>query len=187
MKHRGAILPIVLLVGISGCSVAPEEPGLPSREHNRSDQTSSAYVLTDDGYVAYRDAHANSPKIPPMIVAMIRRHMTAREYRLAMFYCNEYRRDFPSGHQRAEVEYLWIRIGILQYIQTHDDRVAEQTRHTAKAFLALYHHTPYRAKAQTLLVQLRQEQNAHYEQLAQYYAARNKPKAAAFYRAKIRR
>jgi len=135
---------------------------------------------------AYRNTHENSPKIPQMIVSLIRSHIADREYKLAEFYCDEYRRDFPSGKRRAEVEYLSIKALHLSSREHFDESLAEQIRAQAKSFRINFRHSRYITSVQEILENLKKEQNARYEKLAREYENRGKPKAAEFYRNKIR-
>ncbi len=121
-----------------------------------------------------------------MILDLVYHHMAREEYLLARFYCDEYRRDYPSGKRRTEVEYLRVKAQILRYRNEKDDRIAEEAQREADAFLSVYRHTPYRVKIRVLLEQMRQERNRRYEELAKYYEGKGKPKAAEFYREKIR-
>jgi outer membrane protein assembly factor BamD len=141
--------------------------------------------LSDDAYVAYRNTHENSPKIPKMILALIRMHMEKKEYLLARFYCDEYRRDYPSGKHRIKVEYLRAKALFFRYEQQHDERLADQARAEGRAFVSQYPRSKYRIQMEGLLRELQVRQNARYEQLAQYYEKRGKPKAAKIYRDRI--
>jgi len=168
---------------ISGCAPAPK---VISDTNTTTRKVSGKSTLSDETYVTYRNAHENSPKIPQMILDLIHQHMAKKEYLLARFYCDEYRRDFPSGKRRVEVEYLRIKALYLRYKSGHDERVAMQVNGEAKAFLSEYRRTSYHSKVQGLLRQMRQDQNIRYEELAKYYEGKGKPKAAEFYRKKIR-
>jgi len=120
-----------------------------------------------------------------MIVRLAKTHLQAGEYLLARFYCNEYRRDYPSGRQRDEIEYLRIKAGMLHAKKEHNDTQMEQVKSEARQFLALFRHSPFRGKVEKVLEEIRTEQNRRYEELARYYEKKGKPKAAAFYREKI--
>ena len=171
-----------------GCSPSPQRSASLSSDANVSQKGASSNLpLSDDAYIAYRNQHESSPKISGMILTMIRLHMQAGEYQLARFYCDEYRRDFPSGNRRTEVEYLRVKALFSRYRQGHDERIAEQAKGEAKTFLSVYRHSAYRSKVQALLGQMQQEENLRYAKLAKYYEGKGKPKAAAFYRAKIKK
>jgi outer membrane protein assembly factor BamD len=147
---------------------------------------STGHGVSDEAYIAYRSTHENSPKIPRMIVDLIRMHLAKKEYLLARFYCDEYRRDFPSGSQREEVEYLRLKALYLRALsRVSDERLLEQVDAEKAAFATLYPHSRYRTKIAKLAERLRTARNERYRQLANYYAKRGKPKAAQFYRDKI--
>jgi outer membrane protein assembly factor BamD len=139
----------------------------------------------DDAYVALRSQNEHSPRLPGMIVRLIRAHIDAHEYLLARFYCDEYRRDFPSGKERPQVEYLGIRALYLRYEREHDDRLAQQAESEIDAFLSMFPRSAYRTKVIALRQEMRRDQKARYKALAEYYAKKGKPKAAQFYRDKI--
>ena len=185
VKKNIMILAIVWgVVGIIGCSGV--QPDAPRAAEVDTARPAAPSVVNDDGYVAFRDAHEHSPKIPSMIVALAHKHMEAGQYLLARFYLNEYRRDFPSGKERDRIEYLGVRNLFLQYRQTKDDRFIAPFKAQAKAFREMFPRSPYRTKVQDLIVKMHQLQNAHYRELAKYYEGRGKPKAAAFYRGKMK-
>jgi len=139
----------------------------------------------DEVYAAWRTEHEDVSQVPRTIVALTKAHMEADEYLLARFYLNEYRRDFPSGKAREKIEYLGVRMLFLQYRKTRDDRLIDSFKAQAKAFKGMFPRSSYRAKIHSFSVKICQMQNAHYRELAEYYARRGKPKAAAFYREKI--
>lgn len=189
-RRRRYCFLLYLLTGmiIVACSPEAVVPSSSKDENLTSRVTlSTPGHLNDETYIAYRNTHENSPNIPGMILAMIHRHMEAGEYQLARFYCDEYRRDYPSGKHRTEVEYLRIKALFLRYRQEKDDRVADQAKGEAKIFLSTYRRTSYRSEIQRLLQQLRDERNIRYEELAKYYEEKGKPKAAEFYRKKIKK
>jgi len=169
--------------GIVGCSgVQPSVAE--TAEDNAS--VSAGTAVSDDGYVAYRNAHPDSPEIPAMIVTLARQHLDAGEYLLARFYLNEYRRDYPSGKERAEIEYLAGEVRYRQYQAEHDDTAAEEAHQILRSVSRTFRHSPWAAKARILSAKLREEQNRYYEKLAKYYEGKGKPKAAAIYRGRIR-
>ncbi len=142
----------------------------------------------DEAYAAYRLKHENSPQVPRMILSLIRGHLAQGEYRLARFYCDEYYRDFPSGKERDEVDYLHLKILFYRYDREHDDRIAEQARTEAKRYLSTHgNFSPYRSRVEALLEHLRQREKIRNEELAEFYEKRGKPKAAAFYREKAKK
>jgi len=122
-----------------------------------------------------------------MIVTLARAHLEAGEYLLTRFYLNEYRRDYPSGKERAQIEYLAAEARYRQYRTGHDDALAQEAYRILQTVSRTFRHTPWAAKARTLSAKLRDEQNRYYEKLAKYYEDKGKPKAAAIYRAKIKK
>ena len=179
ISMRWVRLGIFMLLGIAAAGCAPQ----PKTED--TPKSTSSTKAADEAYVTFRNTHENSPKIPGMIVRLVKQHMEAGEYLLARFYCDEYRRDFPSGRQRDEIEYLRIKAGMLHAKKEQNDRQMEQVKAEARQFLAVFRTSPFRAKVQKILETLRAEQNSRYEELARYYEKKGKPKAAAFYREKI--
>ncbi len=163
---------------MGGC--APSTPPM-------SPDTNSSGRFTDESYVTFRNTHENSSKIPSMIISMIKSHTAAGEYQLAEFYCDEYRRDFPSGKKRAEVEYLSIKAMYLNNKQHRDERLSEMIRARSKFFFANFPKSSYGSKIKTLLENMTKEDNAYYAELAKEYEKRGKPKAAEFYRSKIKK
>lgn len=185
MKAKRKMIAFVgVAVGIVGCSgVQPDVPG--GAEANTTLSSSSA--VSDEAYVAFRNAHENSQKIPTMIVALIKHHIAKEEFLLAQFYCDEYLRDYPSGKDRDEVDYLHLKILFGRYDRMHDDRIAAQATAQAKQYLATHgKRSHYRGKVEALLKQWRQHEKIRNEKLAKYYKQHGKPKAAAFYLAKIK-
>jgi outer membrane protein assembly factor BamD len=170
----------VMAWGVLAIGCAPAVSTSDTPKTNATDTQRS-----DEAYVAYRNTHENSPKIPKMILSLIQMHLDKKEYLLARFYCDEYRRDYPSGAHRVKVEYLRAKTLFLRYESEHDERMAEQARMEGKAFLSEHRRTVYRAKMKALLARLQQEQNARHERLAEYYEKRGKPKAAKIHRDKI--
>ena len=182
MTWRGIVVVLAALWS-SGC--APTMPEVV--ESNATTPIASSAKVSDDAYVAFRETHEGSPKIPGMIVSLIRSHFDKGEFLLAQFYCDEYHRDFPSGKERDEVDYLHLKILFYRYDREHDDRIADQARLEAKRYLAEYSIlSPYRSRVAALMERLRQRDNIRNEELAEYYKNRGKPKAEAFYRGKIK-
>jgi outer membrane protein assembly factor BamD len=175
MTLKGVAVGASALIVLAGCA-ATETPPAPGGSDTQKQ---------DDAYVALRSKDAQSPRIPAMIVRLIQAHTDAEEYRLARFYCDEYRRDYPSGKDRQKVEYLRIRALYLWYKQDHDMLTAQQVDAEVKAFLTTFPRSAYRSKAKAIGDALRREQNGRYKALADYYAKKGKPKAAQFYRDKI--
>jgi outer membrane protein assembly factor BamD len=169
---------VLMNITVMGCAPQPKAEKAPLN--------ASTTKVEDEAYVTFRNTHENSPKIPGMIVRLAKRHIAAKEYLLARFYCDEYRRDYPSGPKRDEIEYLRVKAGILHAEAQQDDRMMQQAEAEAKQFLSIFRRSPYRKKVQALLTDMRTRQNARYEELAKYYEKKGKPKAAAFYREKIR-
>ncbi len=154
---------------------------------NNSTATIASSSLSDDDYVAFRDTHEHSPKIPKMIVSLIKSHFNKGEFLLAQFYCDEYHRDFPSGKERDEVDYLHLKILFYRYDREHDDRIADQARVEAKRYLADHGIiSSYRSRVAALLERLQQRENTRNEELAEYYKGKGKPKAEEFYREKVK-
>ncbi len=177
----GYFVAILFIVVTSGCA-----PSMPSgSEHNKTQ--ANTQIDADEAYVAFRTSHENSPKIPSMIISLIKSHTAAGEYKLAEFYCNEYRRDFPSGKRRDEVEYLSIKALYLNNKQHFDERLVEQIRAQGKFFVQTFAKSQYKPKVKQIMENIEKEQNARYEALAKEYEKRGKPKAAEFYRKKIRK
>ena len=176
--------PIIILSAMwwHGCGQpVPKSPTTPERPS----ATSAELSARDEAYVAYRNTHEDDPTAARMIVELARDHIAAGEYRLGRFYCDEYRRDFPSGRDRTRIEYLRVRAAILHARRQHDTPTSDQAHAEAHAFITTYPRSPYRTQIQTLLHQLHTDQNRHYQQLAQYYETQGKPKAAQYYRQKI--
>jgi len=181
MTWRGVVVALIALWN-SGC--APTAPEL--IESNVTASVASS-VVSDDDYVTFRDTHEHSPKIPKMIVSLIKSHFNKGEFLLAQFYCDEYHRDFPSGKDRDEVDYLHLKILFYRYDREHDDRVADQARVEAESYLTSHGRMSlYRSRVAALLERLRQRENIRNEDLAEYYKKKGKPKAEAFYREQIR-
>ena len=180
MIWRGVVVTVAALWS-TGCA-----PTAPELMENNSTATIASSSLSDDDYVAFRDTHEHSPKIPKMIVSLIKKHFNKGESLLAQFYCDEYHRDFPSGKERDEVDYLHLKILFYRYDREHDDRIADQSRVEAKRYLAVHGMmSPYRSRVAALLERLRQRENTRNEDLAEYYKKKGKPKAEEFYRGKV--
>jgi outer membrane protein assembly factor BamD len=185
MLWRSSLLFLVLFV-FPGC--VPEAMFPLGKDQNTSSGNVSPQteVFNDEAYVAYRNRYEHSPKIPGMIVSLIQMHMDAGEYLLVRFYCDEYRRDYPSGKDRPKVDFLRAKALFLRYEQTNDERLADQARAEGQFFLSEYRRSLYRSQMEALLYRLQLKQNIRYEKLAEYYEKRNKPKAAKIYRDKIK-
>ncbi len=197
-KAYGSLLLVSLL--LVGCSAPATQPA-PSSKTNTSRVTDHAQglkaipalirsghlVRADEAYASYRNAHESTRGVPSSIVALAQAHLTAKEYLLTRFYLNEYRRGFPSGKQRAQIEYLAGEARYRQYQAGHDENLADEAHQILRGVSRTFRRSPWAAKARTLSARLREEQNKYYAQLATYYEKRGKPKAAAIYRAKIKK
>ena len=188
-KWIGGVLSSMLLVSCAGNLPTQDTTETVHREHNKTTRTQTPKTQStqkmDEDYVAYRNTHENSPKIPGMILDLIHEHMKRGEYLLARFYCDEYRRDFPSGKDRATVEFLRAKALFLRSAQQKDERLEEQAQAEGKLFLSVYPRSIYRSQMEALILRLKLQRNARYEKLAQFYEKRGKPKAAQIYREKI--
>jgi len=190
-----AVLATLLLMGCSGISPVPTQTLSTPKPAPKTAATLSniptliragKLAQADEVYAAWRTEHEDVSQVSRIIVALAKAHMEADEYLLARFYLNEYRRDFPSGKEREKIEYLGVRMLFLQYRHTKDDRLIASFKAQTKAFKVMFPRSSYRAKIHSFSAKIRQMKNAHYRELAEYYARRGKPKAAAFYRGKIR-
>ncbi len=191
MKNNALILTCVgAWIGLTGCTaMQPDTPSSSTPPNAVMAMVNAHHLIqADEAYVAYRRTHPQGSKeLPGMMVALIKGHMLQSQYLLARFYCDEYLRDFPTGSARGEVAYLRIKAAFFRQEQTHSEREATQARAEAHRYLTAHGLTLYTSRVKALLERLRQRENARFEKLAQYYEGRGKPKAAAFYRAKIRK
>jgi len=189
-----------LTVILSGCSTLPSEhaslavPEVSNSHLNSKDLNSIPTLIrsghlarADETYASYRNAHESTRSVPQTIVTLAQAHLTAKEYLLTRFYLNEYRRGFPSGKQRAQIEYLAGEARYRQYQAGHDENLADEAYQILRNVSRTFRRSPWAVKARTLSARLREEQNKYYAQLATYYENKGKPKAAAIYRAKIKK
>jgi outer membrane protein assembly factor BamD len=142
--------------------------------------------MADEAYVRYRRGHPNTPQTAVLVAEMADAHLQAGEYRLARFYVNEYRRDFPSGKERERIEYIVLESYDRPLKKRFHPDQADAYIQSAKAYTARYPHGAHRSEVQQRIRVLARQRDDYYRDLANYYQRRGKPKAAQIYRSRIR-
>lgn len=183
------ILFVFLMLFTSGCSKDLNEYNKPAIYwYNKMVKAISKGELdrADNYYSSLQGEHIGSPLLPQATFIMALSHMYNEEYLLSQHYLDEYVRRFAaSPSQREEAEFLKVKSQYLSLPNPRRDQgLIDQTIEAAKSFKIRYPDSIHYYTVDTMLTRLILAKASLNESIASLYDRIDKPKAAAFYRAK---
>ena len=188
-KHL--LLPFILLTFFVGCSKDIEEYNKPALYwYSKMIQSISESDLdrADNYYSSLQGEHIGSPLLPQATFIMALAHMYNEEYLLADHYLDEYVRRFADTQsQKEEAEFLKIKAKYLSLPNPRRDQaLINEAIAEARAFKLHYPHSMHYHVVDTMLTRLVLSKALLDDAIASLYERIDKPKAAAFYRNKVK-
>ena len=140
----------------------------------------------DDYYSSLQGEHIGSPLLPEATMILAIAHMHAEEYLLTEHFLNEYVKRYANENEIEFAEYLKIKAKYMALPNPRRDQVLiSDAIQEAKAFKQKYPHSMYYSLVDSMLTNLYMADAVLNETIASLYERIDKPKAAAYYRAKM--
>ena len=190
MKHLLSFsLLIIMSLYFSGCTKDVNEYNKPAMYwYTKMVEAISKGELdrADNYYSSLQGEHIGSPLLPQATFIMALSHMYNEEYLLSQHYLDEYVRRFAgSSSQREEAEFLKVKSQYLSLPNPRRDQgLIDATIQAAESFKQRYPNSIHYYTVDTMLTKLILAKASLNESIASLYDRIDKPKAAAFYRAK---
>ena len=185
------LLSLALVLLFSSCSKEMDEYNKPAMYwYSKMIESISNNDLdkADSYYSSLQGEHIGSPLLPQATFIMALSHMYNEEYLLADHYLDEYVRRFASNESdKEEAEFLKIKAKYLSLPNPRRDQaLIDEAIQDAKAFKQRYPHSMHYYVVDTMLTRLILSKAVLDEAIASLYDRIDKPKAARFYRSKIK-
>jgi len=183
------LLALVVMALFSSCSKDVEEYNKPALYwYGKIVESISDGNLdkADDYYASLQGEHIGSPLLPEATMILAVAHMHNEEYLLTEHFLNEYVKRYADENEREFAEYLKVKAKYMALPNPRRDQVLiNDAILAAKAFKQNYPHSMYYTLVDNMLTNLYLASALMDESIASLYDRIDKPKAAAFYRAKI--
>jgi len=142
----------------------------------------------DSYYSSLQGEHIGSPLLPQATFIMALSHMYNEEYLLADHYLDEYVRRFAANESdKEEAEFLKIKAKYLSLPNPRRDQaLINEAIADATSFKQRYPNSMHYHVVDTMLTRLILSKAVLDDAIASLYERLDKPKAAAFYRSKIK-
>ena len=140
----------------------------------------------DDYYSSLQGEHIGSPLLPEATMILAIAHMHAEEYLLTEHFLNEYVKRYANQNEIEFAEYLKIKAKYMALPNPRRDQVliADAIK-DAKTFKQKYPNSMYYSLVDSMLTNLYMADAVLNDTIASLYERIDKPKAAAYYRAKM--
>ena len=139
----------------------------------------------DNYYSSLQGEHIGSPLLPEATMILAIAHMYYEEYLLSEHYLDEYIKRYANSNEKEYAEFLKIKSKYLALPNPRRDQALISTAIIqAKKFKQMYPSSMYYALVDSMATNLYIARAALNETIAELYDRVDKPKAAAFYRAK---
>jgi len=140
----------------------------------------------DDYYSSLQGEHIGSPLLPEATMMLAIAHMHYEEYLLTEHFLNEYVKRYANRNEIEFAEFLKVKAKYMALPNPRRDQVLiADAIHDAKAFKKKYPNSMYYSLVDHMLTNLYLADAVLNETIASLYERIDKPKAAAFYRAKL--
>jgi len=184
-------LTLALVLLFSSCSKDIEEYNKPAMYwYSKMIEAISKNDLdkADSYYSSLQGEHIGSPLLPQATFIMALSHMYNEEYLLAEHYLDEYVRRFAASQSdKEEAEFLKIKAKYLSLPNPRRDQaLINEAISEAEAFKRRYPHSMHYYVVDTMLTRLILSRAVLDDAIASLYERIDKPKAARFYRNKIK-
>ena len=139
----------------------------------------------DDYYSSLQGEHIGSPLLPEATMILAIAHMHYEEYLLSEHFLNEYVKRYANSNEKEFAEFLKIKA---KYMALPNPRRDQALLHeaiiAAEKFKTNYPNSMYYSVVDAMVTKLYMADAAFNETIAGLYDRIDKPKAAAYYRAK---
>ncbi len=140
----------------------------------------------DDYYASLQGEHIGSPLLPEATMILAIAHMHYEEYLLTEHFLNEYVKRYANENEVEYAEFLKIKAKYMALPNPRRDQMLISEAITeAKAFKQKYPHSMYYSLVDSMLTNLYLADAVLNETIASLYDRIDKPRAAAYYRAKM--
>jgi len=140
----------------------------------------------DDYYSSLQGEHIGSPLLPEATMILAIAHMHYEEYLLTEHFLNEYVKRYANANEVEFAEFLKVKAKYMALPNPRRDQVLiGDAIESAKAFKMKYPHSEYYSLVDSMLTNLYLADAVLNETIASLYDRIDKPRAAAFYRAKL--
>ena len=182
---------LIFLLLFSSCSKDVEEYNKPAMYwYSKMVKSISEGDLdrADNYYSSLQGEHIGSPLLPQATFIMALSHMYNEEYLLAEHYLDEYVRRFAANiSDKEEAEFLKIKAKYLSLPNPRRDQaLINEAIIDAKNFKQKYPHSKHYYVVDTMLTHLILSKAVLDDAIASLYERIDKPKAAKFYKNKIK-
>jgi len=141
----------------------------------------------DDTYTSLESEHRNSPLIATSLLILVNAHIEEEEYSLANFYLDEYIKRFALSKNIDYARYLKIKANFLGFTyQLRDQELVEDTITDIADFQSKYRGSPYMPLVDTINARLYMAKATFDLSIAELYEKKDKEKAVAFYKEKVK-
>lgn len=190
MKNKTKVLLtlLTLLVFLGGCSKDIEEYNKPALYwYAKIVESISDGNLdrADNYYSSLQGEHIGSPLLREATMILAIAHMHYEEYLLTEHFLNEYVKRYANSNEKEFAEFLKIKAKYMALPNPRRDQVLiNDAIREAENFKRLYPSSMYYSVVDTMLTNLYMAEAALNETIAGLYDRVDKPKSAAYYRAK---
>lgn len=139
----------------------------------------------DNYYSSLQSEHVGSPLLPEATMILAISHMYYEEYILTEHYLDEYIKRYANFNEKEEAEFLKIKAKYMSLPNPRRDQVLiKEAIRASEKFKSEYPHSMYYSVVDTMLTNLYLSEASLNETVASLYDRIDKPKSAAYYRAK---
>ncbi len=139
----------------------------------------------DDYYSSLQGEHIGSPLLPEATMMLAIAHMYYEEYLLTEHFLDEYVKRYANTNEKEFAEFLKIKAKYMALPNPRRDQVLiGEAIVAAEKFKQEYPHSMYYSIVDTMATNLYMADAALNETVADLYERIDKPKSAAYYRAK---
>ncbi len=139
----------------------------------------------DNYYSSLQGEHIGSPLLPEATMILAIAHMHSEEYLLTEHFLNEYVKRYANANEKEFAEYLKIKAKYMALPNPRRDQVLiNDAIKSAEKFKHYYPNSMYYSLVDTMATNLYMAEASLNETIADLYVRIDKPKGAAYYRAK---
>ncbi len=190
MMKKLQIPTLILLVSLffGGCSKDIEEYNKPAAYwYNKIVESISNGNIekADSYYSSLQGEHISSPLLPEATMMLAIAHMYHEEYLLSEHFLNEYIKRYANLKEKEFAEFLKIKSKYMALPNPRRDQaLIDEAIRDGEKFKINYPNSTYFSVIETMLTNLYIAQASLNESIAGLYDRVDKPKSAAYYRAK---
>lgn len=139
----------------------------------------------DDYYSSLQSEHIGSPLLPEATMIMAISHLQYEEYLLAEHFLGEYVKRYATPLEREYAEYMKVKAKYMALPNPRRDQgLIDEAIKAGEAFKRHYPGSIYLPIVDTMVTRLYLAEASLDESIAELYERLDKPKGAAYYRAK---